>query len=431
MFSYFKNGIRNTSEFDNISIEKLLRLIKENNPIIDSIRNLDIHTKSYAVNKKKLKRKLHYITPNCTVFYRDKKGIDKFSGYFYFDIDNNGKFKTKGDVSSYKNFLIDKYKGVIKLLCVSSSGYGLSMFVKVENEISMKNFAEARKYIVDTYFSDLDLDLTTKDESRPWYISNDIDCYYDPISIIEIPEGVLSNIIIPSPDLLLSIPKGALTNIIIPLPDLLVSAPFKNKSYKYKFYPISECRNVLKFKTEVSIDNKVIDIKPIEYVELYIPPAYRIPDSQKHNQFSNYIRILFHLNSDKIDYIFSFMNWVNENRTEIGHKMDFGEFIRYFSMIHLSIEKTGITSHKFRIKNIHIKDNTIDPIQRRIIADRLNGIIKMAASVNTIYEVKEVLGKVTQKYLFEYIKENSNLSMSIRTIKKYWNYDRIDIKEIE
>ena len=132
MFSYFEGGISNAKKFNNISIEKLLSLIGKCNPTIEKIRELDLSDPDYKCKKDKLKSKLAYITPNCTVTYRDDSHIDKFSGYTYFDIDNKDKiFKCRQDVLNYKNDLIEKYKGIIKLICISSSGYGLSILVKL------------------------------------------------------------------------------------------------------------------------------------------------------------------------------------------------------------------------------------------------------------------------------------------------------------
>ena len=353
MFSYFKGGISNTRNFKNISIEKLIRLIKEHNPAIEQIRSLDLNDPKYKSKKDNLKAKLSYITPNCTVTYRDDANIDKFSGYTYFDIDNEKKiFQNREDVVKYKNELIEKYNEVIKLICLSSSGYGLSILVKVENEITDDNFYSIREYICREVFTDVPLDSKTKDKTRAWFVPYDGDCYYNPYGIIEIPENKIEN------------RKSANDNIINPSYELLPIALCENKAvvkkkHTYRLINIGEVLSKLKFKTHVDVENKVFDIKDVEFCEVYIHPKYRIPDGKKRPLFSLYTRNLFHLNPGiEPDYIFSYLNWVNENRTVPGTKMEFGQLIHLFGSIHKSILKTGITKHTTTVKHKHFKENT-------------------------------------------------------------------------
>lgn len=454
MFSYFENGILNVREFKNISIEKLIRLVKEYNPAIERIRSLDINDVDYDNKKRKLKSKLSYITPNCTVTYRDDKNIDKFSGYTYFDIDNKGKiFNSREEVLLYKTELIEKYKDVIKLICISSSGYGLSILVKVENEINHDNFYSIREYICREVFTDVPLDTSTKDKSRAWYVSYDPDCYYNPYAIIEIPENKIEN------------RKGANDNINNSPSELLSFAPSKskpasNKKYTYQLINISEVLSKLKFRTQVEVENRIFDIKDVEICEVYIPPNYRIPDGKKRMLFSIYIRNLFHLNPEvDADYIFSYINWINEKRTMPGTKMVFSQLIHLFGSIHKSIVDTGVTKHITRTVQKHFKENTISKFEKRRVTREISDLLRIANSINKVQLAKLILEKnrkgaidninnsssellsiapikkVTQKEVLNFINERAKLTnsigISIRTVKEYWNYEMVDIKEIE
>lgn len=117
MFSYFKNGIKDCQPSNNITIEALVKEIRNNNhSTIQQIRSLDKEDIGYEKKKKSLKQQLPYITPNCTVSYRNDEHIIQFSSYMYFDIDH------VSDALSYKKELLDKYHGYITMLCTSSSG---------------------------------------------------------------------------------------------------------------------------------------------------------------------------------------------------------------------------------------------------------------------------------------------------------------------
>ena len=57
--------------------------------------------------------------------------------------------------------------------------------------------------------------------------------------------------------------------------------------------------------------------------------------------------------------------------------------------------------------------------------------------INPLYELLSIapIKKVTQREVFDFIKERATLTntkgVSIRTIQTYWNYDFVDIQEIE
>jgi len=325
--------------------------------------------------------------------------------------------------------------------------------VKVENEITENNFHSIREYICREVFTDVPLDENTKDKSRAWFVPYDAECYYNPYAIIEIPENKIEN------------RKSANDNIINSSYELLSFALSENKAgvekkYAYRLINIGEVLSKLKFKTHVDVKNKVFDIKDVEFCEVYIHPKYRIPDGKKRELFSLYTRNLFHLNPDiEPDYIFSYLNWINENRTVPGTKMVFPQLIHLFASIHKSIRETGITKHTIKIKQKHFKENTISKAQKSSVTREITDLLRMSNSINKVQLAKQILvekrksandniinssyellsfapiKKVTQREVFDFIKERARLTnskgVSIRTVQTYWDYDIVDIQDIE
>ena len=444
MLSYFKKGIKDCHPCRKISIETLVKEIKNNDtPTIRAIRNLDFNDINYDTDKKKLKRHLPNITPTCTVSYRNDDSIIEFSGYMYFDIDHIG------NAADYKAELIEKYKDHIGMMCLSCSGRGLSFFTKVENEITKSNFASIREYICNIIFKDLQLDPKTKIKSNAWYISYDPNCYFNPGAVVDVPDEFIKDDIHKNE-------KGAFGNIINTPTDCLPNALFK-----YNLISISQVINKLKFKTAVVVENKVFDLRPVEYCEVFLPPGYRIPLGKKHKTFAQIIHNLVYLNPDvNPDYIFSYINWLNSYRTVPGTHATMHDLIRYFNMVYTGIKKTDILKAKTRIKYFHSRPNTISPVQIQILSRRMTCMYKMYQSMNKISLAKQILEtenkkgaigniintptdcvpnapsvtKVTQQAVLKMINNLADKKgvkgIGIRTVKKYWNIEPIDLDEV-
>ncbi|GAA4465461.1 hypothetical protein GCM10023093_17670 [Nemorincola caseinilytica] len=442
MFSYFKSGIKDRIPSKKISIEALVKEIKaNNNPTIQSIRGLDVNHVDYEATKKKLKEHLPYITPNCTVSKRNDESIIEFSGYMYFDIDD------VENASEYKAQLIEQYKDHISLMCISSSGRGLSFFVKIENEITRETFAGIRKYIFTHIFTGIRLDPKVKDKSRAWFVSYDPDCYFNPCAIICVPQNIIDNI----GNSKQVKDKGANHKIYSTSTDCLSTAP-----YQYKLIPISDVLNTLKFRTDVHVENRIFDLKPVEYCEVFLRPSYRIPKGSKHSVFSQVIHNLVYLNPDvSPDYIFSYINYLNFNRTEPGTAATMRDLISHFNMVYTGIQKTGIISPTTRIKFFHCRPNTISPLQRSKLSKKIIGLYRISETVNRISLAKQVLeaqgandkqsekgiiisssapSKITQKDVHRLINDIAKTKglkgIGIRTVKTYWNYEPIDMDEV-
>ena len=444
MFSYFEKGIKDCNPCKKISIEALVKEIKTNNSTaIQELRKLDRRDKDYDAKKRKLKQTLPNITPNCTVSHRSLKNIIEFSGYMYFDIDD------KENAAEYKTRLIEKYKESICMIWLSSSGYGLSMLTKIENEITASNFSSIRRYICNHIFADLKFDPVPSSQVNACYVSSDPDCYYNPSATIEIPHEFIA-------DDERQQPKSAFGTINYSPPDILPNAP-----YRYKFIPIGEVINKLRFRTEVVVKNRVFDMSPVEYCEVFLPPGYLIPKGKKIRVFSQVIHNLVFLNPDvSYDYIFSYIYWLNSHKTVSGTKATDHDLFRFFDMVCRSIKKSGATNPTTRIKFFHCKPNTISPGETKILARRMTDMNKIYNSVNKIHLAKQILEspnresafdtinysspdilpnallvpRITQQSVCDLINENAKAKglrgIGIRTVKKYWNMEPIDLKDV-
>jgi hypothetical protein len=440
MFSLFNKGIADCNPARKISIEALVKLIKTNDtPTIQSIRALDQNAPGYDVAKKKLKQKLAYITPNCTVSYRDDDHITEFSGYMYFDIDHIE------DPTEYKDKLIQDYKGYISMVCLSCSGTGLSIFTKIEDEITLLNFKSIREYICQHGFKDLNLDPKTTIKTNAWFISYDPDCYFDPSSVIEIPENNIRNEDQEKK-------KGASHNIYNPPIDSLRSAPLH-----YQSIPISEVYRTLRFRTDVEITNKIFDMRTVEYCEVYIPKDYRIKGGDKTRFFRQIIHNLVYLNPDADpDYILSYLIYLNYNKTVTGSAGLLADVERLFIQVYNGIKNNGILKPKFTTKTFHCKPNTICREDKLALSSRMTGIHRKYKSIKAIRDARAILEiqrmegashkesinelyilssapfvKVTQKDVCEFIKkfadDNDLKGIGIRTIKRYWRTAPFDL----
>jgi len=444
MFSYFEKGITDCKPYKKISIEALVKEIKTNNSTaIQELRKLDRKDKDYDAKKRKLKQTLPNITPNCTVSRRSLKNIIEFSGYVYFDIDD------KENAGDYKAELIEKYKDSICLICLSSSGYGLSILTKIENEITACNFASIRRYICNHIFPDLKFDPVPNSQVNACYVSYDPDCYYNPSATIEIPQEFIA-------DDDRQQAKSAFGTINYSSPDIVPNAP-----YLYKFIPIGEVINKLRFRTEVVVENRVFDMRPVEYCEVFLPPGYLIPKGKKIRVFSQVIHNLVFLNPDvSHDYIFSYIYWLNSHKTVPGTKASDRDLFRFFDMVCRSIKKSGVTNPTTRIKFFHCKPNTISPGETKILARKMTDMNKIYNSINKIQLAKQILEstnresafgtinysspdilsnallvpRTTQQSVCDLLNENAKAKglkgIGIRTVKKYWNVEPIDLDEV-
>jgi len=143
VFSFFrKGGINNTTPTEHGSIEKYIEIVR-NNPereLVQEIRELRLAgNEQYKI----LKQSASYCTPSCFIKERDLSDTNfdqnfiEFSGFIYFDIDL--KFENQlNDAKAYKQYFINTYGKYVTTVALSISGGGISVLVKVSNDIKSK-----------------------------------------------------------------------------------------------------------------------------------------------------------------------------------------------------------------------------------------------------------------------------------------------------
>ena len=138
MFSYFDGGIKNTESSNRIDLPKLIRII-QSNPNAEMIARIRELRNQGDISYKSYKSQLPYITPNCMVKKRNlgedcfNENFLSFSQYMYFDID-------VPNAEEYKKYFIRQYGHLASMICLSSSGGGISVLFNIKNTISRENF---------------------------------------------------------------------------------------------------------------------------------------------------------------------------------------------------------------------------------------------------------------------------------------------------
>jgi hypothetical protein len=407
MFSLFENGIKDTKCSKFIGFSDLVRIIR-NNPNagkIETIRNLRKNGDEYY---KTLKSELPNITPTCLVRERNleednfDRNFIQFSQYLYFDID-------KWNTEEYKCYFIKKYGNSAALICLSSSGGGLSVLFKVKNIITKDNFNEIWQKVRDTVLSDEIIDVRCKNISRAMFISHDPAVFYNYENEIELE--------IKNPDV------GSDKKTV------KQSKTCKDFNYRlispFSIISIDKVLQKIVLRTIVPVINPVVDFKPAEYVEVYIPK--HIKDGTKHVIYTSMIHALVYLNPTvEREYIFSYMFYVNSRFAKPG--MEKREFIRLFNLVYNGIKDTGKTNVKKTIKYVHFNPGCGLSVKQKIeISNMLNGIKRKNESIEKINNAKSELKQAGRKITQKGIAEISKLSS--KTIRSHINAKLLDMDE--
>lgn len=408
MFSHFEKGIKDTTDPKFIDFQGLIRIIR-NNPYaekIETIRNLRKNGDDFY---KSLKSELPYITPNCMVKIRnlDADHFDnnfiQFSQYLYYDID-------KCNTEEYKSYFIKKYGHLATMVSLSSSGGGISILFKVKNTITNQNFDKVWATIRNTILVDEPVDMKCREIGRAMFISHDPQVYYNFENEIEVK---LEDILIVSDK-----KKGKQGKTCKDFNNTLIS-PFSTIS-------VDKILDKIITRTIVPVTNPVVDFKPVECVEFYIPRI--IMDGTKHNVYTSMIHALIFLNPTiEREYIYSYMYYINNRFAK--PKMERREFIRWFNMVYESVKRTGKTIVTKELKYIHFNHTcNLTKKEKNNIANMINGFKRKNDSINRIIEAKLEL---EQKGLIINQKRIVEISgLSAKTVRAHLNSSMTDMNEI-
>jgi hypothetical protein len=421
MFSLFQKGITDVNPFKTIDFPNLIKIIK-NHPQKDVIEQIRLLRKNGDGNYKSLKSTLPNVTPNCIVKYRSLNTPESFrenyispSHYIYFDIDN------VKDVDAYKDYFIKRYCDQVSMVSKSSSGVGISILFKLTNSIDSSDyFLQVWEYIKTNILYDEEIDTRCKDIGRTMFISYDPEVYFNYETEITV------NVIPVSIDY-----RTSQKSVNHP-----ISSNDSNNRVNYTF--LKKSKNVdtiisidtvlrkLSVRTYVPVSNPVIDFKPIEYAEVFIPKL--IPDGRKHAVYTSMIHQLMYINPDiEVEIIYSFIFYVNNVFAK--PKMEKRELTRLCNMVYSDIKNTGITHHSSRTKFVHFnQDLKLSGRDKNRIANNLNGSHRCSNNINKIINAKDELTtsgiKPTQKLVSEMT------GLCLKTVQKHYRSVPLNMDDI-
>lgn len=403
-FSYFQNGIKDTTQLKTISIDQLVELIK-NNPkkdIISTIHSLrSIGDSHYKV----LKEKLPHITPNSVVRSKKlsgnyfKENFISFSNYIYFDIDT--------DIEKYKEYIISKYGNQITLVCKSSSGGGISILVNVSIVLTQDNFKSVWSHIRSTIFKDEPIDEQCCNIGRSWFIPYDENLYYNPNNLLNI--NVNSILTKRSTNAKQYIMSHSPYNTCIPF-------------CTSEIIDITKLFEILKFESTTHVNNEVLDFNPVYTCKIFIPKV--IPDTKKRKTFRNIIHNLVYLNpTAEPKYIYSYLYFINSHFTQPSMAPE--KLLEFFRFIYDHIISTESVKPVLKLKRIHFNSScNLTREKKNDIANKLNGVYRRKLKIDIILDAKEELQQLGHDVTTKGVALLTGIKL--RTVQLYFKEDKID-----
>jgi hypothetical protein len=408
MFSCFDGGITDTKCSKFIGFNELVHIIRKN-PDAHKIENIRALRKKDDKNYKTLKSKLPYITPNCMIRVRNLEGdkfdqnFIQFSQFLYFDIDIPNP-------EEYKTNFIERYGHQAALICISSSGGGISVLFRVKNIITKENFTEIWDTVHRTIFPDENIDMKCRDIGRAMFISCDPAAFYSYDNEIEVNLENTINVSDKKREKQSKPCKDFNNNLISP----------------FSIIPLNIVLQELVTHTMVQVVNPIVDYKPAEYVEFFIPKI--IKDGTKHDIYTSMIHTLCYLNpSIKKEYIFSYLLYINNRFAR--PKMEKREFVRLYNLVYDGIKETGKAIVRKEIKYVHFNpEANLTKEDKIIISNMLNGFKRKNESIQKIIDARLELEQMGRKITQRSIAEFSGLSP--KTIRTHQRSTLTDMDEV-
>lgn len=289
--------------------------------------------------------------------------LKQLSNFLYFDID-------KCDVEQTRESLLSKHHDKIALLGQSVGGKGIFFYVKIANGDSLtpENFMTHWDYLQTEVFKDFRIDTSAKGLARNNVVSFDTNVYVNESAgyYIGSYESKVST-------------ERSITS--------------HNKEKKEEcnrscdtFLDIAECKEHIKWKTEIEMGDELYVIGDFYNGNLFVPKV--IKDNYKHKTFRAMVNAIVYNNpSIEVKYILSFINFINTNYTG-ADPMKQQEMIytvtTEFNRIKETGDYIGLKKKKFYI-NKNYKGN------KQKLGCELNGKLTIQNSVDAIRIVYEYL----------------------------------------
>lgn len=406
------NKLNNLKKFnkETITIEKLVSIVKVNpqEELISKIRSVEYKSKEYN----NLKLNVAAITPHGIFSGLRNEDLMELSSYLYFDIDG---FDTEIELNDTKNSLIENYP--ISFLCKSVGGKGISFLIKIDTnfELNDTNFNDVynyvRKMLIDGGF---DIDVSANGLVRKMIISSDKDVYFNN-------------------EVSLGIDKVSFNNYKDSLRDVKV---IKEKKERIHIRPNDTFLNIIEMNqllSEIKVEtlytkeiegNFIID--EMDYYKIILPRV--IKDGTKHKLYIRLINALYYINPNiTIDQVYSYLFYVNNFANP---KMNDYKLKSLVINICNYIETTGEIKIKPRVKRLHFnKETKLTKNQKQSMGAQLGAKIKNNKTIELIEKARVECEKLnivpTQRKVVEMT------GLSIATVKRNWNKEYNDLKDIE
>lgn len=355
---------------------------------------------------KKLKKNLPYITPSVILKKRKletpfevQENLIQFTGFFYFDID---KFPEDYTVYSYKDYIISRYGHIVSFVCLSSSLGGVSILIKVSNEVTVNNFKNIWDEIKLSILKDEEVDENCQGMGRAMLLSYDKEVYVNYDNFITL-DSIIDNK-----------EKIGIDPIVCTVYNKVNSHLFNqcNKldptTFKYKEYSIDEVLANIKTKTIIPITNPVVEFREEEVIVPYIPKV--IVDRKKHKTYYVLLHQWYYLNQDvPVDYLYSYLFYVNNVFAK--PRMEVKELSRFFTFVIGKIKETGKVNIKPQKRWVHWnQENKELTSQEKIrIAKILTGAYKRKNTIAKIHGAIQELEFKAKKVTIKAISDLTGL----------------------
>lgn len=410
----FYEGIKKYNPSRYLKLQEVYEFIK-NSPnvgLIETIRYVKSNNDNYY---RELKLKLPIITPHVEAVGRKLAG-DEFDNNFksftqlmYFDIDN------VQNVHEEKQRIINQYKDFVSLVCISPSGAGISIFVQIENELTKENFNPIWNSIRMNELGDENIDVKANGIARTMFLSYDPDVYFNPDATLAVDFEVV-------------VEQGIDPNTC-KISNNNINSHFSSSNTitknSYHLYDISYVLNLVNTNTQVEVDNHIVDVKEVPYVDLYIPKI--IIEGKRHSTLYTMIHHLFYLNPDlEIDVIYSYVWFVNN--VFVRPKLDKHDLLRHFNNVVNQIHSSNIVYVNYRKRRVHFNKNCwyLTPNDKMYLAKKLTGLYKRHHNkqkiVDTIQQL-ELEGKKITNVAIQQI-----TGMDVKTIRNHRKSLDIDLE---
>jgi hypothetical protein len=197
-------------------------------------------------------------------------------------------------------------------------------------------------------------------------------------------------------------------------------------SYAFNLIPIKRVLEILNTSTPVAHVNPVLDFMPVDYTDVRFPRE--IKDGIKHQLYTVMIHRLVFLNKElSADYIYSYLDFINQKFAQ--QPMIQKEFDSLFSFVYSITQHPEYDFINERIKNFHFNPKSgLSGDQKRDIANKLNGKLKINQSIEKIIEAKKYLESAGQKITKTNIQKITGLSR--KTIISHFDSELNNVNEL-